>query len=98
MMRHKKQKKNNDDEGLWLTNVEFNGRADKAFVKTQLTAISSKIATYRKMKNMSQETLAELACVSVATIKFIEQKQRVPSLVVLLKIIYVIDKETTLWP
>jgi len=96
-MREKKLKKNRDDHGLWLTNIEFDGRADKAFVKSHLNEIADKIAFYRKKKKLSQEALAELAKVSISTIKFIEQKQRVPSLVVLLKIIYVIDKDAQLW-
>ena len=95
-MRRRKQK-GIEDENLWLTNVEFYGRREKAFVKSQLNTIADKVAHFRKQKKISQEKLAELACVSVSTIKFIEQKQRVPSLVVLLKIIYVTDKDSHLW-
>ncbi|WP_413558809.1 helix-turn-helix domain-containing protein [Bdellovibrio sp. HCB209] len=94
----KKRPKKNEDDGLWLTNVEFYGRSEKSFVKDQLNSIARKIARYRRSKKISQETLAELACVSVSTIKFIEQRQRVPSLVVLLKIVYAIDKDGKLWP
>jgi DNA-binding XRE family transcriptional regulator len=93
----KRRQNRNEDESLWLTNVEFYGRAEKAFVRAQLNNVAEKVAAFRRQKKISQEKLAELACVSVSTIKFIEQKKRVPSLVVLLKIIYVVDRDSHLW-
>lgn len=67
------------------------------FVKRQVERLAEKIAKTRKARGISQEKLAELASVSISTIKFIEQHQRTPSLAVLLKIVYALDRNAVLW-
>ena len=66
-------------------------------MKTRIKAIARQIAEKRHEQGISQERLAELANVSVSTVKFIEQNQRAPSLPLLLKLIYILDRKTPLW-
>jgi transcriptional regulator with XRE-family HTH domain len=70
---------------------------EKKFVKGSIAAIAARLAEERRAKGISQERLAELTGLSVSTIKFIEQSQRAPSLPVLLKLIYVLDRAARLW-
>jgi len=93
MTNRKKRLPKNEDETLWLTNLEFSGRSEKAFVKFHLISTAETLATLRRNSGISQEKLAELAQISVSTVKFIEQKKRVPSLALLLKVLFVLDKE-----
>lgn len=84
--------------GLEFSNVEFASAAERRFVKTALGDLARKVAEKRKARGLSQERLAELANVSVSTIKFIEQSQRAPSLPLLTKIIFILDRAAKLWP
>jgi transcriptional regulator with XRE-family HTH domain len=59
--------------------------------------IAKKIQRLRRAKSITQEGLAELVSVSVSTIKFIEQGQRAPSLPMLLKILYFLDRKARVW-
>lgn len=83
--------------GLEFSNVEFASVSERRFVKTSLEELAHRIALRRKEMGITQEQLAELASVSVSTIKFIEQNQRAPSLPVFLKLIYILDRKTQLW-
>lgn len=95
-------KKNKDTrpyrpKGLDLTNFTFSSNAEEKFVKTSVKNIAAKIRILRIQSGLSQEELAELASVSVGTIKFIEQNQRAPSLAMLFKLIFVLDKQAKIW-
>ncbi|QDK42379.1 transcriptional regulator [Bacteriovorax stolpii] len=59
--------------------------------------MADKIKKLRKEKGLSQEALAELASVSVSTIKFIEQNQRSPSLPMLFKLLYILEPNASVW-
>jgi DNA-binding XRE family transcriptional regulator len=83
--------------GLQFTNIEFSSQAERSFVKTKIEKFALRIAALRKERKISQERLAELANVSVSTIKFIEQNQRAPSLPLLLKLVFILDRKTSLW-
>jgi DNA-binding XRE family transcriptional regulator len=83
--------------GLQLSNVEFSSPAEKRFVKKTIENLASRIAKRRREQGMSQERLAELANVSVSTIKFIEQNQRAPSLPLLLKLLFILDRHAEIW-
>jgi len=84
--------------GLQFSNIEFSSKSERLFVKRQVELLALKIAEVRKACGISQEKLAELTSVSVSTIKFIEQNQRTPSLPILLKILYALDRKASLWP
>ncbi|MCM2280099.1 MAG: helix-turn-helix transcriptional regulator [Oligoflexia bacterium] len=84
-------------QGLLFSDIEFSSRGERIFVKRQVERLAEKIAKTRKARGISQEKLAELASVSISTIKFIEQHQRTPSLAVLLKIMYALDRNAVLW-
>lgn len=83
--------------GLQFTNIEFSSQAERSFVKTKIEELALQIAEMRKKHGFSQERLAELANVSVSTIKFIEQNQRAPSLPLLLKLIFILDRKALIW-
>ena len=55
--------------------------------------LGKKIQKLRKSMDLSQEELAEMTSVSVSSIKAIEQKKRIPSIPMLLKILYFIDHQ-----
>lgn len=93
----KKDKRGYRKNGLDFSNVEFGSRAERLFVKTKVVDLANKIAILRREKGLSQEKLAELANVSTSTIKFIEQNQRAPSLPLLLKLMYILDRKADLW-
>ncbi len=84
-------------KGLELTNFSFGSIAEEKFVKNSIKAISAKVRELRMKNGISQEELAELASVSVGMIKFIEQNQRAPSLPMLLKLIFVLDRQAKIW-
>jgi DNA-binding XRE family transcriptional regulator len=84
-------------DGQEKTKLSFKNSQERKFVNSSLSHIVEKIKELRKEKEISQEKLAELANISVGTIKFIEQNQRTPSLFMLLKIIYVLDPEAKIW-
>jgi transcriptional regulator with XRE-family HTH domain len=65
--------------------------------KITSSEFQKKFIGLRKAKNITQEGLAELVSVSVSTIKFIEQGQRAPSLPMLLKILYFLDRKARVW-
>jgi DNA-binding XRE family transcriptional regulator len=83
--------------GLDFANLEFSGPGERAYVEEHVDQIARKIQRLRKSKKITQEGLAELVSVSVSTIKFIEQGQRAPSLPMLLKILYVLDRKARVW-
>jgi len=65
-------------------------------VKAAIKSIALKIAKKRKEAQLSQEALAELTELSLSTIRFIECQQRTPSLPVLSKIMYTLDRHAKL--
>jgi len=83
--------------GLGFANLDFSGSAEREYVEGHVERISKKVQRLRKAKNITQEGLAELVSVSVSTIKFIEQGQRAPSLPMLLKILYFLDRKARVW-
>lgn len=92
-----KDKRSYRPKGLELTNLTFTSLSEEKFVKNSVKKIAAKIKERRIEEGLSQENLAELAAVSISTIKFIEQNQRAPSLPMLLKLIYLLDKEGKVW-
>lgn len=78
-------------------NLSFTSNAEEKFVKNSVRRIAAKIRKMRNELEISQETLAEMADVSVSTIRFIERNQRAPSLPMLFKLIYVLDKQAKVW-
>lgn len=96
-MKKNKDKRPYRPKGLDLTNLNFSSVTEENFVKSSVKSISSKIRERRNQLGISQEELAELASVSVGTIKFIEQNQRAPSLPMLFKLIFVLDKKAKIW-
>ncbi len=84
-------------KGLELSNLTFTTSAEEKFVKNSVRKVAAKIKDLRMKRGLSQEDLSELAGVSVSTIKFIEQNQRAPSLPMLFKLIYFLDKQATVW-
>jgi DNA-binding XRE family transcriptional regulator len=83
--------------GLQFSNIEFASPAERKLVKSKIEGLAVKIAEKRKERGISQERLAELANVSVSTIKFIEQNQRAPSLPLLLKLMFILDRKAQVW-
>jgi DNA-binding transcriptional regulator YiaG len=92
-----KSKSSYKRHGLEFSNLDFSSSAEKRYVETHVRRIVEKIRDLRKSKGLSQEALAELTAVSLGTIKFLEQNQRAPSLPMLLKLLYVLDRNTMLW-
>lgn len=92
-----KDKRSYRPKGLELSNLTFTSPAEEKFVKNSVKRIAAKIRELRMAKDLSQEDLAELMGVSISTIKFIEQNQRAPSLPMLLKVIFALDKHTKIW-
>ena len=79
--------------GLDFLNLDFSSKAERAYVKRRVESVARQVREMRLRRNLSQEQLAELTSVSVGTIKYIELNQRSPSLAVLFKILYVLDRE-----
>lgn len=77
--------------------MEFLSRAEREYVKSQVERIAEKIRITRKAQNMTQERLAELISASASTVKAIERNQRAPSLPMLFKILYVLDRHAKVW-
>lgn len=92
-----KDKRSYRPKGQELTNLSFTSLAEEKFVKSSVRRISGKIRKLRIEKGLSQERLAELAEVSLSTIRFIELNQRSPSLPMLFKLIFVLDKQARIW-
>lgn len=78
-------------------NLSFTSNVEEKFVKNSVKRIAAKIRKKRNELGISQENLAELAGVSISTIRFIERNQRAPSLPMLFKLIFVLDKEAQIW-
>lgn len=93
----KKDRRSYRSGGLDFSNLTFQSASERKYVETNVEKIASKIRELRKQQGLSQEKLAELTSISVSTIKFIEQNQRAPSVPMLLKILYVLDKKAVIW-
>ncbi|MBL7716592.1 MAG: helix-turn-helix domain-containing protein [Bdellovibrionales bacterium] len=83
--------------GLDFANLEFSGAAEIEYVKAHVERIARKVHAARKEQKISQERLAELVSASTSTIRAIEQGQRAPSLPMLLKILFVLDRKAKIW-
>lgn len=83
--------------GLDFSNLEFSTKGERNYVKHGVERIARQLREKRLALGLSQEGLAELAAVSVGTIKYIELNQRAPSLPVLLKLLYVLDRSAKIW-
>ncbi len=92
-----KDKRSYRPKGQELSNFSFTSAAEEKFVKNSVKRIAGKVRKKRIEKGLSQEKLAELADVSLSTIRFIELNQRAPSLPMLFKLIYVLDKQARIW-
>ena len=84
-------------EGPILGKVSFVNAKEKNYVVKRIEALCEELRTLRKKKGVSQEKLAELTSISLSTIKFIEQGQRVPSLSMFFKILYALDRQAVFW-
>lgn len=93
----KKDRRSYRSGGLDFSNLTFQSNSERKYVETHVEKIASKVRELRKQQGLSQEKLAELTSISVSTIKFIEQNQRAPSVPMLLKILYVLDKKAAIW-
>ena len=82
---------------LDFSNLTFSGPAEQRFVSNQIKRIAFKIKEMRHKHGLTQEEFAEKLSVSVATIKFIEQNQRAPSLPMFFKILYHLDRHIDIW-
>lgn len=82
--------------GLEFGNLVFKSQGERKYVKVHVENIVQRLKELRKSKGVSQEALAEMVSSSVSTIKFIEQGQRSPSLAMYFKILYALDKNTSL--
>lgn len=78
-------------------NLSFTSSAEEKFVKNSVRRIAAKIKKMRSELGLTQENLAEMADVSVTTIRFIERNQRAPSLPMLFKLVFVLDKQAKIW-
>jgi len=84
-------------EGPNLEKLTFASAGERQYVRRRILELCERIQKRRKAAKLSQERLAELTSISVSTIKFIEQGQRVPSLAMLLKILYSLDRDAVIW-
>jgi DNA-binding XRE family transcriptional regulator len=84
-------------KGLELSNLTFKNSQEKTFVKKSVARIAEKIKRMRTERGLSQEAFAEMAGVSISTIKFIEKNQRSPSLPMFFKLLYVLDSKASIW-
>jgi DNA-binding XRE family transcriptional regulator len=83
--------------GLDFSNLDFASKAERLYVKKCVEQVAVRLRRMRKDLGYSQEYLAELAAVSIGTIKSIELNQRSPSLPVLFKLLYVLDRNCKVW-
>jgi DNA-binding XRE family transcriptional regulator len=83
--------------GLDFSNLAFLTKAERNYVKRRVEGVAERIRERRLEMNLSQEKLAELASISVGTIKYIELNQRSPSLPVLFKLLYILDRGARVW-
>ena len=93
----KKGKSKYKRHGLEFGNIDFQSPAERRFVVENMQRIIGKIRHLRKEKGLTQEAFAELTGVSLGMVKFIEQNQRAPSLAVLFKILFALDRNVILW-
>lgn len=93
-----KKKSSYKKNGPDLEHYKFSSNTESVYVKTAIKSIALKIARKRVEARLSQEALAELTELSISTIRFIECQQRIPSLPVLAKIMYVLDRHKKIWP
>ena len=84
-------------KGLEFSNLVFSSKAEREYVQEHVKRVAEKIKALRLAQKLSQEALAEKCSVSLSMIKFIEQGQRSPSLPLLLKVIYVLDRKISIW-
>lgn len=82
---------------LDFSSQTFSSPAEQRFVRSHIKRIAAKIKEMRNKHGLSQEELAEKLSVSVATVKFIEQNQRAPSLPMFFKILYCLDRHAEVW-
>ncbi|MBU6374362.1 MAG: helix-turn-helix transcriptional regulator [Bdellovibrionales bacterium] len=80
-----------------LLKSDIQSTSERKYVEANVEKITSRIRELRKQQGLSQEKLAEVTSISVSTIKFIEQNQRAPSVPMLLKILFVLNKKATIW-
>lgn len=92
-----KKKRSYKKNGPDLESYKFSSNAELIYVKNTIKAIALKIAKKRVEARLSQEALAELTELSLSTIRFIECQQRIPSLPVLAKILYILDRHKKIW-
>lgn len=92
-----KDKRSYRSRGQEFANFDFASDSERRYVVSNARRVAEKIQEKRKSLGLSQEKLAELTSVSVGMIKFIEQSQRAPSLPMLLKILYALDRKARIW-
>lgn len=95
----KKVKQENKDHhievDLVFGNLRFISEIERKYITNQIKLISKTLKELRVDLGFSQEELAEITAVSLPTIKAIEQNTRLPSLPMLLKILFFIDHQRT---
>lgn len=96
-LRMAKDKRRYGKNVLEFERYGYSTEGERTFVKTMVHRLAEKIAERRSELGLTQEELAELTNLSASTIRFIECHQRVPSLPVLLKIIYALDRKADIW-
>lgn len=82
---------------LDFSSLTFSSPTEQRFIRSHIKRIAAKVKEMRNKHGLSQEELAEKLSVSVATIKFIEQNQRAPSLPMFFKILYSLDRHAEVW-
>jgi ribosome-binding protein aMBF1 (putative translation factor) len=85
-------------EGLEFGNLEFSSAAEQRYVREHIERVARKIRSAREAKGWSQEKLAEAAAISLSTIRFIERSQRAPSLPMLFKLLFILERDAQVWP
>lgn len=93
----KKSSRRYRHEGLDFGNLEFSSESERKYVREHIERIASRLRAKREAKGWSQEKLAEAASISVNTIRFIERSQRAPSLPMLFKLLYLLDRDARVW-
>lgn len=85
-------------DNLYVLNKGLGGANAREIkeLEAELKQIVEAIQTHRKKAGFSQEKLAELLEVNVNTIKYIEQRRRLPSLPMLIRICWKIGLEIRL--
>lgn len=88
------KKKKEEKDGFIFENFEFVNNSERKYITHQLKLITKTLKELRVNVGFSQEELAEMIAVSLPTIKSIEQNVRLPSLPMLLKILYFLDHQS----